>query len=238
MNLKKNLGRHLIMLAVLGVFGLLAAGSTIDAYGKGMKAYQAGDYAKAKKIWSESSDVKSLNNTDYIEAAWYLGEIYQKEGDEEAALEWKTKAYNRAVGDTYSAEKFRNEKSATYEIMLADSLIKTALAKQKAEQVKRQFVGTWNLYACQYNGKRYDTSNLRTRPKKIVLNENGTGTIYWDYAKDNDFTWSANGGSISFSGINGNGQTLGINNQGYIVLKSIGIKYDLGFIYADYFFTK
>lgn len=98
MNLKKNLGRHLIMLAVLGVFGLLAAGSTIDAYGKGMKAYQAGDYAKAKKIWSESSDVKSLNNTDYIEAAWYLGEIYQKEGDEEAALDMENKGIQQSCG--------------------------------------------------------------------------------------------------------------------------------------------
>ena len=236
MNLKKNLGRHLIMLAVLGVFGLFAAGSTIDAYGKGMKAYQAGDYAKAKKIWSESPDVKSLNNRDYIEAAWYLGEIYQKEGNEEAALEWKTKAYNAVVGSDYNTSRFKADKAETYEAMLSDSLIKTVLAKQKAEQVKQNFVGTWRLLQCQHDGSKYEVSRLQHYPKRIVLNENGTGTIYWEYAKDTDFTWSADGGSISFSV---GSMPMVVNKSGYIVLRATVMTKNLrGILLCDFFFGK
>lgn len=236
MNLKKNWAKHLLMLMILGIFGILAAGSTIDAYGKGMKAYQAGDYAKAKKIWSESPDVKNANSNDSIEALWYLGEIYQQEGDEEKALECKAKAYNATVGSNYTLNKIQEKKADLWEKMSTDSLIASAQKKQAAEKAVKKAAGTWSMFRCQYDGKKYDTGKLKAYPTKIVLNENGTGTMYWEGANNVNFNWSSDNGYMSFSGTDLN---IKMNKQGYIVCACAAIKWDnFGIIWADFFFEK
>ena len=96
--------------------------------------------------------------------------------------------------------------------------------------------GTWSMFRCQYNGKKYDIGELKSYPKKIVLNEDGTGIMYWEGAKNVNFNWSSDNGYMSFSGTELNIQ---LNSQGYIVCSCAAIKWDnFGIIWADFFFQK
>lgn len=229
MNLKKHWAKHFVTLVILVIFGFLASGS-LDDTKDGMKAYKSGNYQKAKKIWSNSSDLSYLSKPEEIEACWYLGELYQQDGDEENALKYKVRAYNAAV-DSFTSREFQEKDSELYSTMCSDSLILQAIRRQQAEK----YVGTWTLQYTHHNGQSYSTSNLRTYPKSVVLNENGTGTIYFVNAKNNDFSWSVSNGQLILTGTNFN---FGMNSQGFIYLTCPVIKQNLGITYADFLFKK
>ncbi len=246
MNLKKNWIKHLLMVPILAIFGFLTVGSMDSNSVKGLKLYKEQKYEKAKKVWLNDDDVKtpSITKADSIAACWYLGEIFEKEGNEDKALNYKIKAYNETVkwiGNPWFST-FQEKYPGLYETMVDDNLIYKAKQKQEeerlaqeAENLKHNITGKWKVFSCKYDEKEYAMSNLRSYPKSIELNENGSGTIYWEMAKDVNFNWTIDGNRVIFSGTS---LKLGYNNQGYIVCITPAIKHNLGIIYADFFFNK
>ncbi len=246
MNLKKHWNKHALTIIIIGFFAFLAAGSTISAPEKTVKAFKEGDYAKAKKIGEASPDVKSVNDMVSAEARWYLGEIYYKEGDVEKALESKIKAYNYVMGSSSKQERCFKDNPDFYYRMINDPQINEQLAIQEKEQkkraaaeVKKQYVGTWSFYTVNKDGKSYNRSNLLRYPKQVVFKENGTGYVNTPTTSGadshSDFTWDLVDGKLSTSL---SGMKLGMNKSGYIVCSWSAIKYDMGLERVDIFFTK
>ncbi len=237
---RKNLCKHVGTLIILGVFAFLAAGSLLDSpREKGEKAYKAGKYEKARKIWENLSDVTNPKYVWDAEACWYLGEICYQDGDIDKASEYKTKAWN------YYAEKGEINKDL-YSRIKNDPQMKEILAKQEKEnrekaalEAGKQFVGTWSFYTVNKDGKSYSKSNLLRYPQKVVFKENGTGYVNTPTASGSDshsdFTWSLVDGQLSTSL---SGMKLAMNKSGYIVCRCNAIKNNMGFELVDIFFTK
>lgn len=103
MNLRKNWGKHLLMLCLLAVFGVLAGGSLetkseIDE--KGLKLYKKGEYEKALKMFENGhlekpSAVSGIGNDIVI--GWYRGCILEQKGNKEEAIEWKSKVCSKVL---------------------------------------------------------------------------------------------------------------------------------------------
>lgn len=248
MNQKKHWGKHMLTIMILGVLAFLAAGSSIrDHAKKGMKAYKAGDYEKAKKLWEKSSHITDPDYYTYAEACWFLGEIYYDEGNEEKALEYKIKAYNYLLEDDFRIKEAKKMESGVYDKMMSDPQIRKKLAQQEKErkeraaaEAKKQFVGTWSFYTINKDGKSYSKSNLIRYPQQVVFKENGTGYVntptYPDGADDHsNFTWSYQNGELTTSLT---AMRVGMNEEGYVWCNSSAITKNMGLERVFVFFKK
>lgn len=99
----------------------------------------------------------------------------------------------------------------------------------------KKYVGTWWRCACHNNGSSYDVGKLYNKPTKVVLQENGTGVMYWDMAKDSNFNWTVHNGKLSISGT---ALDFGINKSGYMVCQCAAMTNRMDIWWFTFFFSK
>lgn len=225
---KTKVGKHLLMFTLLVFFALLALGSSSAK--KGLEYAKKGQYEKALKEFEGDSPYAP-------EELFYLGKTYQALGREKDAENSYIKAWNQCVKyDSYREDFMKNYSSEYRE--LASMIEKIQIQREKEEAVKK-FVGVWNFYTVNKDGKSYSKSNLLRYPQKVVIKENGTGYVNTPTASGedshSDFTWTVEGGNISTSL---QGMRLGLNSQGYIVINCSAIKRNMGLERVDVFFKK
>lgn len=241
---KTKWSKHILMFTLLVFFGLLASGSMEDDNKKVIKQYEKGNYEKAKEIAEGNSYFTNVINEYDIIACYYVGLIYENEGNEEKALKYKIPAYNKVLDSRYADRVDAIVPKLSSRIYF-DSQLKQQLAKQEKEQAAKaaaealkKFIGVWKFYTVNKDGKSYNKANLLRYPKVIVLREDGTGYINTPTASGADskesFTWTANGNKVSTS----LSYRFGMSPSGYLTWSGSALKVNMGLEHVDVFFKK
>ena len=86
--------------------------ASADAFEKGRKAYNSGKYDDAKKYLQEAVDL----NKDNVDAIYFFGRLYHKQGDKEKATEY----YRKVVKDYPDSERVSEARSRLNELGVSE----------------------------------------------------------------------------------------------------------------------